>query len=146
MRRHLRSTTRCSSSSYIRSISQWKKTTTRYLKNDVSQSSVSRHRHQLTTSCFSTHSQSSLSDKNSGNPPPNTLSIHGLPSREDQVARLKSGEVFDVLVVGAGATGAGTALDAVSRGLSVACVERGDFASETSSRSTKLYTLPFQLL
>jgi glycerol-3-phosphate dehydrogenase len=46
--------------------------------------------------------------------------------------------VFDVLVVGGGATGSGIALDAATRGLSVALVERGDFASETSSRSTKL--------
>ena len=47
-------------------------------------------------------------------------------------------DVFDLLVVGGGATGAGTALDAASRGLKVACVERDDFASGTSSKSTKL--------
>jgi len=46
--------------------------------------------------------------------------------------------VYDVVVIGGGATGSGVALDASSRGLKVACVERGDFASETSSRSTKL--------
>jgi glycerol-3-phosphate dehydrogenase len=63
----------------------------------------------------------------------------GIPSRAEQLRRLQeAGVIFDVLVVGGGATGAGTALDAASRGLSVACVERGDFASETSSRSTKL--------
>jgi glycerol-3-phosphate dehydrogenase len=45
---------------------------------------------------------------------------------------------YDLLVVGGGASGSGAALDAASRGLRVACVERGDFASETSSRSTKL--------
>ncbi|GAA3762587.1 glycerol-3-phosphate dehydrogenase/oxidase [Salinactinospora qingdaonensis] len=45
---------------------------------------------------------------------------------------------FDVLVVGGGIVGAGVALDAVSRGLSVALVEAGDFASGTSSRSSKL--------
>ncbi|GKY92138.1 hypothetical protein MPSEU_000185200 [Mayamaea pseudoterrestris] len=45
---------------------------------------------------------------------------------------------FDVLVIGGGATGAGIALDAATRNLRVACIERGDFASETSSRSTKL--------
>lgn len=45
---------------------------------------------------------------------------------------------FDILVIGGGATGAGVALDAASRGLSVALVERDDFASGTSSRSTKL--------
>ena len=48
------------------------------------------------------------------------------------------GEPFDVLVVGGGATGAGTALDAVARGLKVALVERDDLAAATSSRSTKL--------
>lgn len=45
---------------------------------------------------------------------------------------------FDLLVIGGGATGAGIALDAASRGLDVALIERGDFASGTSSRSTKL--------
>jgi glycerol-3-phosphate dehydrogenase len=47
-------------------------------------------------------------------------------------------DVFDLLIVGGGATGAGTALDAASRGLKVACVERDDFAAGTSSKSTKL--------
>eukprot|EP00977_Amphora_coffeiformis_P013103 scaffold3362_cov154-Amphora_coffeaeformis.AAC.5 len=67
----------------------------------------------------------------------------GLPSRSEQVRRLKGEsadciEEYDVLVIGGGATGAGVALDAATRGFKVACVERGDFASETSSRSTKL--------
>ena len=48
------------------------------------------------------------------------------------------GEPFDVVVVGGGITGAGVALDAASRGYSVALVERADFASGTSSRSSKL--------
>ena len=47
-------------------------------------------------------------------------------------------EEFDVLVIGGGATGSGVALDCAKRGLSVALVERDDFASGTSSRSTKL--------
>src|SRR5688500_5472658 len=47
-------------------------------------------------------------------------------------------ETFDVLVVGGGITGAGVALDAASRGYSVALVERRDFAAGTSSRSSKL--------
>jgi len=47
-------------------------------------------------------------------------------------------EQFDVLVVGGGITGSGVALDAATRGLRVALVERDDFASGTSSRSTKL--------
>src|SRR5688500_13477904 len=45
---------------------------------------------------------------------------------------------FDVLVVGGGITGAGVALDAASRGLRAALVERDDFASGTSSKSSKL--------
>ena len=44
--------------------------------------------------------------------------------------QLKSGEEFDVLVIGGGATGAGAALDAQTRGLKVACVEREDFSCE----------------
>ncbi|BEI85137.1 hypothetical protein CcaverHIS002_0505380 [Cutaneotrichosporon cavernicola] len=47
-------------------------------------------------------------------------------------------DVFDLLIVGGGATGAGTAVDAASRGLKVAMVERDDFSSGTSSKSTKL--------
>ncbi len=46
---------------------------------------------------------------------------------------------FDVLIVGGGVTGAGAALDAATRGLSVALVEARDFASGTSSRSSKLF-------
>jgi glycerol-3-phosphate dehydrogenase len=46
---------------------------------------------------------------------------------------------FDVLVVGGGVTGAGAALDAATRGLSTALVEQRDFASGTSSRSSKLF-------
>ncbi|KAM0756372.1 DAO-domain-containing protein [Meredithblackwellia eburnea MCA 4105] len=49
-----------------------------------------------------------------------------------------SHEEFDLLIVGGGATGAGVALDAASRGLKVALVERDDFSSGTSSKSTKL--------
>ena len=47
-------------------------------------------------------------------------------------------ERFDVLVIGGGITGVGTALDAASRGLKTALVERDDFASGTSSKSSKL--------
>jgi glycerol-3-phosphate dehydrogenase len=47
-------------------------------------------------------------------------------------------ETFDVLVIGGGVTGCGVALDAASRGLSVALVEKRDFAAGTSSRSSKL--------
>lgn len=45
---------------------------------------------------------------------------------------------FDVLVIGGGVVGAGAALDAATRGLSVGLVEARDFASGTSSRSSKL--------
>lgn len=47
-------------------------------------------------------------------------------------------EVFDVLIIGGGITGAGLALDAAARGLKTALVEKRDFAAGTSSRSTKL--------
>jgi glycerol-3-phosphate dehydrogenase len=57
--------------------------------------------------------------------------------RGDALARLAD-EHFDVLVVGGGITGAGVALDAASRGLRTALVERHDFASGTSSKSSKL--------
>src|SRR3954447_7528080 len=57
--------------------------------------------------------------------------------RDDALRRLAD-EPFDVLVVGGGITGAGVALDAASRGLRTALVERGDFASGTSSKSSKL--------
>jgi glycerol-3-phosphate dehydrogenase len=57
--------------------------------------------------------------------------------RETNLRRLKD-ETFDVLVIGGGITGAGVALDAAARGLRVALVERDDFASGTSSKSSKL--------
>ena len=57
--------------------------------------------------------------------------------RELNLERL-SREPFDIVVVGGGITGAGVALDAATRGLRTALVERGDFASGTSSRSSKL--------
>jgi glycerol-3-phosphate dehydrogenase len=58
-------------------------------------------------------------------------------NREAHLEKLRS-TAFDILVIGGGATGSGVALDAASRGLKVALVERDDFASGTSSRSTKL--------
>ena len=65
------------------------------------------------------------------------LSQLGPPQRRAALERL-SEEVFDVVVIGGGATGAGCALDAVTRGLNVALVEARDFAAGTSSRSSKL--------
>jgi glycerol-3-phosphate dehydrogenase len=59
------------------------------------------------------------------------------PSRSAALARLAD-DVFDVLVVGGGATGASIARDAALRGLEVALCDRGDFAGETSSQSSKL--------
>lgn len=49
-----------------------------------------------------------------------------------------NGEEYDLLIVGGGATGTGIALDAITRGLKVALVERDDFSAGTSSKSTKL--------
>jgi len=58
-------------------------------------------------------------------------------ARADAIARMTKREL-DVLVVGGGVVGAGSALDAVTRGLSTAIVEARDWASGTSSRSSKL--------
>ncbi|XP_065870796.1 glycerol-3-phosphate dehydrogenase SDP6, mitochondrial [Euphorbia lathyris] len=68
---------------------------------------------------------------------PNAL----IPSRASQESVLigaTAANPLDVLVIGGGATGTGAALDAVTRGLRVGLVEREDFSSGTSSRSTKL--------
>jgi glycerol-3-phosphate dehydrogenase len=65
-------------------------------------------------------------------------SILGPSQREGALAALADHE-FDVLVIGGGVTGAGCALDAASRGLSVALIEMRDWASGTSSRSGKLF-------
>jgi glycerol-3-phosphate dehydrogenase len=58
-------------------------------------------------------------------------------AREDALAAFEQ-ERFDLVVIGGGITGAGVALDAASRGYSVALVEREDWAAGTSSRSSKL--------
>ncbi len=58
-------------------------------------------------------------------------------NRSDALEALRT-TTFDLLVIGGGITGAGVALDAAARGLSVALVERDDFASGTSSKSSKL--------
>src|SRR3954466_6419495 len=58
-------------------------------------------------------------------------------TRAADLTEAAAGEL-DVLVIGLGATGAGVALDAASRGLSVAVVDKGDLASGTSSKSSKL--------
>jgi glycerol-3-phosphate dehydrogenase len=59
----------------------------------------------------------------------------------DRAARLKEvgrSQLWDVLVIGGGATGLGTAVEAASRGLRTLLLERNDFSQGTSSRSTKL--------
>ncbi len=61
----------------------------------------------------------------------------GPQTRNENIERLAR-ESFDVCVIGGGVTGAGVALDAASRGLSVALVEKGDFASGTSGKSSKM--------
>ncbi|CAN6710583.1 unnamed protein product [Malus baccata var. baccata] len=64
-----------------------------------------------------------------------------VPSRASQEAALigaSAANPLDILVIGGGATGCGVALDATTRGLRVGLVEREDFSSGTSSRSTKL--------
>lgn len=57
--------------------------------------------------------------------------------REENLDQLKT-ETFDICIIGAGASGAGCALDAALRGFKVALIEKDDFSSGTSSRSTKL--------
>src|ERR1700756_838155 len=56
----------------------------------------------------------------------------------DRALDVLQSERFDLVVIGGGITGAGVALDAASRGYSVALVEKADYASGTSSRSSKL--------
>lgn len=65
-----------------------------------------------------------------------TIPLNAL-RRHEIISNLSSQE-FDLLIIGGGITGAGIALDAASRGLTVALVEKHDFASGTSSKSTKL--------
>jgi glycerol-3-phosphate dehydrogenase len=59
-------------------------------------------------------------------------------NRQENLRRLQDGKEFDLLVIGGGATGCGIVLDAATRGLEAALVERDDFAQGTSSKSTKL--------
>lgn len=73
--------------------------------------------------------------------------VHGEPlaDRRAHLQRL-SDRTFDILVIGGGATGAGVALDAVTRGFSVGLIEKADFASGTSSRSSKMIHGGFRYL
>lgn len=58
--------------------------------------------------------------------------------RSDNLKKLRDGSLFDLIIIGGGATGCGVALDAATRGLKVALIEKNDFSEGTSSRSTKL--------
>lgn len=66
------------------------------------------------------------------------------PTRDQMLAKLgatnsaEKEELWDLLIVGGGATGSGVAVDAATRGYKTALVERDDFSSGTSSKSTKL--------
>lgn len=60
-----------------------------------------------------------------------------LPKRAYVLEAMRA-KAFDIVIIGGGITGAGIALDAATRGLRVALVEKGDYASGTSSKSTKL--------
>src|ERR671938_435545 len=59
-------------------------------------------------------------------------------NREHLLKKLNEVPVWDVIVIGGGATGLGIALDAANRGYTTLLLERADFAKGTSSRSTKL--------
>ena len=77
---------------------------------------------------------------------PSQINFPRVKSRNEHIADLRrsasaardSEDEYDLLIIGGGATGSGIALDAVTRGLKVALVERDDFSSGTSSKSTKL--------
>lgn len=61
-----------------------------------------------------------------------------MASREDRLGRLREGGAWDLIVIGGGATGLGTAVDAATRGYRTLLLEAHDYAKGTSSRSTKL--------
>lgn len=61
-----------------------------------------------------------------------------IKSRDAVITKIESTKSWDVIIIGGGASGLGTALDAVSRGLSCLLIEKHDFGSGTSSKSTKL--------
>ncbi|CAH8259990.1 unnamed protein product [Arabidopsis lyrata] len=67
-----------------------------------------------------------------------TASVPSRSAQESSLIAATASDPLDVLVIGGGATGSGVALDAATRGLRVGLVEREDFSSGTSSRSTKL--------
>ncbi|SBS92130.1 FAD-dependent glycerol-3-phosphate dehydrogenase, putative, partial [Plasmodium ovale curtisi] len=66
-----------------------------------------------------------------------TYKYSPIASRSEMVNRLKANQ-YDILIIGGGATGAGLALDCATRGIKCALIDRNDFSSGTSSKSTKL--------
>lgn len=66
-----------------------------------------------------------------------TVKRFSILDREEQLAKASS-QKFDLVVIGGGITGAGIALDAASRGMKICLIEKNDFASGTSNKSTKL--------
>ena len=67
----------------------------------------------------------------------NFVTVKNCMNRNSNLNRLQN-EEFDICIIGGGASGAGCALDAALRGFKVALIEKEDFASETTSKSTKL--------
>ena len=67
----------------------------------------------------------------------NTASRFSVLDRKKQLNSIQT-SIFDLVIIGGGVTGAGIALDASSRGLKVCLIEKNDFASGTSNKSTKL--------
>jgi len=78
-----------------------------------------------------------VTTRTTSNPTVSSATRLGPAERADAIAALRETEL-DILVVGGGIVGTGSALDAVTRGLTVGLVEARDFASGTSSRSSKL--------
>src|SRR5262245_4950130 len=62
----------------------------------------------------------------------------GMMDRSEGLARIRAGDLWDVVVIGGGATGLGSAVDAAARGYRTLLLEAHDYAKGTSSRSTKL--------
>ena len=66
------------------------------------------------------------------------MSNQNIYSREAILNKINPNEEWDVIIIGGGATGLGTALDSVTRGYKTLLLEMADYAKGTSSRSTKL--------
>ena len=90
---------------------------------------------------YSKDQKSDNNKANSSKSTHNSKTTHPTLTRDEAIQRLKHSKgdnEYDILIIGGGSTGAGAALDAASRGLKVVCIDREDFSSGTSSRSTKL--------